>query len=159
MLAGEGREFLLVRAPAEFGRRRAFLAEAFDAPRVDELVHLLRLIADLRVALAAVDDLHTQLHGQLVEPQFVHQPLDLTGAGAIDFLVGDQLLADIQQALLDEVGDQSRVGPVLDARRWTRPRTISRASAGCSFAASTGCVPAESCWALRHKDPIPPPRC
>ena len=56
-----------MRAPAHFGRRRAFFAEALDAPGVDELVDLLGLIGDLRVALAAVNDLHAELLGQVVE--------------------------------------------------------------------------------------------
>jgi len=46
-----------VRAPTHLGRRDAFLVEAFDGPRVDELVDLFRPIRDLGVALADVDDL------------------------------------------------------------------------------------------------------
>ena len=60
VLVGQRRQLLLVRAPAHLGRGRAFLAEALDAPGVDELVDLLRLVGDLRVALAAVDDLHAR---------------------------------------------------------------------------------------------------
>ena len=53
VLVGARRQLLLVRAPAHLGRRRAFFAEAFDAPGVDELVDLLGLVGDLRVALAS----------------------------------------------------------------------------------------------------------
>ena len=67
VLVGQRRQFLLVRAPAHLGRGGALLAEALDAPGVDELVHLLGLVGDLRVALAAVDHLHAELHGQVVE--------------------------------------------------------------------------------------------
>ena len=42
MLEGERGQLLFVGAPAHLGRRGAFLAEALDAPGVDELVHLLR---------------------------------------------------------------------------------------------------------------------
>ena len=56
-----------MRAPAHLGRRRAFFAEALDAPGVDELVDLLRLVGDLRVALGAMDDLHAEFLRQLVE--------------------------------------------------------------------------------------------
>ena len=55
----------LVRAPAQLGGRDAFFEEAFDAPGVDELVHLLGLIGDLRVPLADVDDLDAGELGQL----------------------------------------------------------------------------------------------
>ncbi len=44
-----------VRAPAQFGRRHAFLEEAFDAPGVDEFVDSLGLIGDLGIALADVN--------------------------------------------------------------------------------------------------------
>ena len=67
MLEGEGGQFLFVRAPAHFRRGRALLAEALDAPGVDELVHLLGLVGDLRVALAAMDDLDAEAVRQVVE--------------------------------------------------------------------------------------------
>ena len=67
VLERERRQLLLVRAPAHLGRRRALFAEALDAPGVDELVHLLGLIGDLRVALAAMNDLDAELVGQMVE--------------------------------------------------------------------------------------------
>ena len=67
MLERQRRQFLFVRAPAHLGRRRPFLAEALDAPGVEELVDLLGPIGDLRVALAAMDDLDAKLAGQVVE--------------------------------------------------------------------------------------------
>ena len=84
VLVGQRRQLLLVRAPAHFRRGGAFLAEALDAPGVDELVHLLGPVGDLRVALAAMDHLHAQLHGQAVEGLVVGQLADLVGLGADD---------------------------------------------------------------------------
>ena len=61
VLVGEGGQLFFVRAPAHLGRGRAFFAEALDAPGVDELVHLLGLVGDLRVALAAMNHLDAEL--------------------------------------------------------------------------------------------------
>ena len=44
MLEGIGRQFFLMRTPAHFRRGGPFLAKAFDAPGIDEFVHLLGLI-------------------------------------------------------------------------------------------------------------------
>ena len=57
------RQLFFVRAPAHLGRRRPLFAEALDAPGVDELVHLFGPVGDLRVALAAMNDLDAELHG------------------------------------------------------------------------------------------------
>ena len=54
------REILFVRAPAELGGLLAFAHEAVDRPGVDELVELLRLRCELRVALGDVDDLDAE---------------------------------------------------------------------------------------------------
>ena len=77
-----GGQFLFVGAPAHLGRRRPLLAEALDAPGIDELVDLLGAVGDLRVALAAMDDLHAQAAGQAVEAAGVDPVADFLGLGA-----------------------------------------------------------------------------
>ena len=67
VLEGIRGQLFFVRAPAHLGRRRSLFAEALDAPGVDELVDLLGLIGDLRVALAAMNHLDAELAGQVVE--------------------------------------------------------------------------------------------
>ena len=76
---GQAGEFFFVGAPAHFGRGGSFLAEALDAPGVDELVDLLGPIGDLRVALAAMDHLHAQFHGQAVECAVGDELADFVG--------------------------------------------------------------------------------
>ena len=118
MLVGERGQLLLVRAPAHFGGRGALLAEALHAPGVDELIHLLRTVGDLRVALAAVDHLHTQLMGEVVEGpalRVLGDPLRLL-AGKL--LLLEACGGDVEQRVLREVADESWVGTVLeDGRR------------------------------------------
>ena len=118
MLVGERGQFLLVRAPAHFGGRGALLAEALHAPGVDELIHLLRTVCDLRVALAAVDHLHAQLIGEVVEGpalRVLGDPLRLL-AGKL--LLLEALGGDVEQRVLREVADESWIGTVLeDGRR------------------------------------------
>ena len=116
VLEGVLGERLFVRAPAHLGGGGAFLAEAFDRPRVHELVDLLRLVGDLRVTLGAVDDLHAQRLGENVELAGAAELGDLLGGGALHLPVGDQLLADVDQALLHEMRDQAGVRAVLDDR-------------------------------------------
>ena len=53
--------------PAHLSRGRPLFAEALNTPGVDELVHLFGLIRDLRVALAAMNDLDAELVRQVVE--------------------------------------------------------------------------------------------
>ena len=67
VLVGPFGQGLLVGAPAHFRRGGAFLPETLDAPGIDELVHLLGAVADLGIPLAAVDHLHAQLAGQVIE--------------------------------------------------------------------------------------------
>ena len=86
----ERRQLPLVGAPSHFRGGRALLAEALDAPGVDEFVHLLRLVGDLRVALAAVDDLDAELPREVVELPPGDQVRDLLGRPALDLPVGDQ---------------------------------------------------------------------
>ena len=113
-----------MRAPAHLGRGRPFLAEALDAPGVDELVHLLGPIGDLRVALAAMNDLDAELVGQVIEllrRGMVRNPLGLRAA---EFLVGQRPLGDVQQRLLGEMADEPWVCAVLEHRG--RPRLAPR---------------------------------
>src|SRR6267142_6921838 len=58
-------EMLLMRAPAKFGRLRAFADEAVDRPGIDELVRNLRHIGDLSVALGNMHDLDAEGLGEL----------------------------------------------------------------------------------------------
>ena len=116
MLERQGRQFLFVRAPAHLGRRRALLAKALDAPGIDELVDLFGPVGDLRVALAAVNDLDAQLMGQVVELLglgVVRDPLGLCGD---EFPIRQGPLRDVQQGVLGEMADQSRVGAMLEDR-------------------------------------------
>ncbi len=111
-----------MRSPSELGRRRAFLVEAFNRPRVDELVDRLRLRGHLRVALRDVDDLGA---GGLAESS--KRSLDLALG------VGDELLergasdaggrrqplfehrgGDLEQRPLREVADEAGVRAVVD---------------------------------------------
>jgi hypothetical protein len=67
MLVGIGGQLFFMGAPAHLGRGRSFFAEALNAPGIDELVHLFGLVGDLRVALAAMNDLDAELLGQVVK--------------------------------------------------------------------------------------------
>ena len=55
--------------------------------------------------------------GKVVEAALGDAALDLLGPAPLDLAVGDQALADVDQALLGEVRDQAGVGAVLDHRR------------------------------------------
>ena len=114
---GEGGQLLLVRAPPHLGGGRALLAEALDAPGVDELVHPLRLVGDLRVALAAMDDLDAQPAREVVELLLRDELADLLRGPPLGFPVRDEALTDVDQALLGEMRDQAGVGAMLDHRR------------------------------------------
>ena len=112
-----GGQLFLVRAPAHFGGGRAFFAEAFDAPGVDELVHLLRLVRDLRVALAAMNHLHAELPGEMVEALRLGVVSDRLRLRLAEFLVREGLLRNVEQCMLGEMADQPRVGAMFDHRR------------------------------------------
>src|ERR1700726_3006641 len=58
-------EMLLVGAPSQLGRLRAFADEAVHRPSIDELVGLLRRLGYLSVPLGDVDDLDPELLGEL----------------------------------------------------------------------------------------------
>src|SRR5579864_441820 len=107
-------------APAHLSRRRALLAEALDAPGVDELVHLLRPIGNLRVTLAAVDDPDAELAGQMVELPRLGVMCDLLRLSPHDLPIRQSVPGDIQESVLGEVADQAGVCPVLYHR--ARPR-------------------------------------
>ena len=71
-------------------------------------------IGDLRVALAAVNDLDAQLAGQVVELPRRGVVRDLLGLCTAEFPVRQGPLGDVQEGLLGEMADQARVGPVLE---------------------------------------------
>src|SRR5215510_14678721 len=109
-----------MRAPAHLRRGGPLFAEALDAPGVDELVYLLGLIRDLRVALAAMNDLDAKLVGQVVELLRLGMVRELLRLSATEFLVRQGLPSDVQKSVLGEMADQARVRPVFEHRRWPR---------------------------------------
>ena len=117
MLVGEGGQFFFMGAPAHLGRGRSLLAEALDAPGVDELVHLFGLVGDLRVALAAVNHLDAELVGQVVEVPRLGVVSDLLRLRAAEFFFRQRLLRDVQERVLGEMADQAGVRSVFDHRR------------------------------------------
>ena len=129
VLEGERGQFLFVRAPAHFRRRRPFLAEALDAPGVDELVDLLGPIGNLRVALAAVDHLDAELWARWLNSWAAHVR-DLFGLGAAELPVRQRPLGDIEEGLLGEVADQPGWRR---ARHRGRPRLLHAAIIRRSF--------------------------
>ena len=109
----------LVRPPSHLGRSDTFLVEAIDAPGVDELVDLLWLRGDLRVALGDVDHLERQ---QLCEAGMVGRRQRLLEIGRrrrTGAAVGQGTCRDLPQRLLRPVRDEARVGAMLDHRRRT----------------------------------------
>ena len=116
-----GRKLLFVRSPAHFGRGDALFAQALDAPRVDELIDLLGLVGDLRVALAAMDHLHAELHRQAVEGAMRRPGWRISSASApLTFRSASSRSAMSIKPLLGPVRNQARIGAVFDNRR--RPR-------------------------------------
>src|SRR5882757_10629875 len=85
-------KMLLVSAPSEFGRLRTFADETVDRPGVDELVHLLRHVGHLGVALGDMNDFDAKPVGQLcpVRSSGRHTGIDVA------------VLGDVQQCLLHE---------------------------------------------------------
>ena len=110
-------------APAHLGRGRPLFAEALDAPGVDELVYLFGLIGDLRVALAAMNDLDAELVGQMVELLGLRVVSDFLRLSATELLVRQRLSSDVQKRMLRKMADQARVRPMLEHRRgpWLAP--------------------------------------
>src|SRR5215510_12882680 len=110
-------------APAHLSRGCPLFAEALDAPGVDELIHLFGLISDLRVALAAMNDLDTELVGQVVEFLRLGMVSNLLRLSAAELLVRQRLTSDVQQRLLGEMADQAWIRPVFEHSRrpWLAP--------------------------------------
>ena len=105
------RQFLFVRAPAHLGRRRPFFAKALDAPCVDELVDLFGSIGNLRIALAAMNDLDAKLVGQVVELPRLGVVRDLLGLRAGELPLREGPLRDIEERVLREMADQAGLAP------------------------------------------------
>ena len=116
VLVGQGGELLFMRAPPHLGRRRPFLAEALDAPGVDELVHLFRPIRDLRVTLAAVNHLDAELVGQVIELLGRGMVRNLFSSGAVEFPIRQRVPGDVQERVFGEMADEPGVGSVLEHR-------------------------------------------
>ena len=85
----------------------------FDAPGVDEFADFLGPVGDLGVALAAMDHLHAELHGQAIEGLVLDELADLLGVAADDLLVVQQPVGKVDQSLLRPVRDQPGIGAVL----------------------------------------------
>src|SRR5262249_34177412 len=99
-----------------------FFTKALDAPRIHEFLHFLGLIRYLRVALAAMDDLHAQLMGQMIERLIfgmLGNPLCLRTR---EFLLGKRFFRDVQQPLFREVTDQTWVSAMFEDHGWPRLR-------------------------------------
>src|SRR5262245_9804542 len=107
-------------APAHLSRGCPLFAEALDAPGVDELVHLFGLRRDLRVALAAMNDLDAELVGQVVELLRLGMVRLLLCLSAAELLVLQSLPSYGSKSILGKMADQARVRPVLEHRRWPR---------------------------------------
>ncbi len=67
VLVGEWRQFFFMCAPAHFGSGGAFFTKALNAPGVYEFIDFFGTIRNLRVSLAAVNDLHAQFVRKVVE--------------------------------------------------------------------------------------------
>src|SRR5215813_15073897 len=104
-------------APAHLSRGCPLFAEALDAPGIDEFVHLFGLIRDLRVALAAMNDLDAELVSQVVEFLRLGVVCDLLRLSAAELLVRQDLPSDVQKRLLGEMADQAWVRSVFEYRR------------------------------------------
>ena len=107
-------------APTHLSRGCPLFAKALDAPGVDELVHLFGLIRDLRVALAAMNDLDAELVGQVVESLRPGVMSDFLRLSAAELLVRQGLPSDVQQCLLSKMADQAGVCPMFDYCRGPR---------------------------------------
>src|SRR5215469_8072688 len=90
----------LMCSPAELGRLRAFADEAVDRPGVDEFARVFRDRRDLRIALRDMDHLDAEPLCE-ARPTVARNRNARTKAG---------ILGQIDQRLLDEMRDQSRIG-------------------------------------------------
>src|SRR4029450_12040160 len=96
-------------ALAHLSRGCPLFAEALDTPGVDELVHLFGLNRDLRVTLAAMNDLDAELVGQVIELLRLGVVRDLLRLSAAELLVRQGLPSDVQKSLFGERADAPRV--------------------------------------------------
>ena len=110
-------ELLLVGAPAHLGGGRPLLAEALNAPGIDELVDLLRTVGDLRVAFAAVDHLHAELVGEVVEGARPSELADLLPLPAGELPLLEAAHGDVEEGLLREMADEAGIGAMLENGR------------------------------------------
>src|SRR5439155_15247636 len=107
----------LMGAPAEFGRLHALRDKAFDRPGVDELVHRLRLLRALGVALGDMNALDAELLRELA-PAFAALRLVDLNAG---------VAGDVEQRLLDEPRHHAGIGAAGgDRRRAARALVLGR---------------------------------
>src|SRR5580704_1952569 len=89
-----------MRAPAEFGRLHAFRQEAFDRPGIDEHVAWLWALGALGVALG---DMHA------LDAEAFRETCPLVLGLRLGTLVA-KILGEIDERLLDEPRDHSRIG-------------------------------------------------
>src|SRR5262245_15703279 len=99
MLIGKGRQLLFMGAPSHLGCGCPLLTKPFDAPCVDEFVHLLGLIGDLCVTLAAVNYFDAKLMRQMVELLRLCMVGDPFRLSAAELFVRQGLMCDIQQRM------------------------------------------------------------
>ncbi len=110
---------LFVGSPAHLRWRDAFFTEAFNRPGVDEFVHLLRLIADLRIALRDVNDFDAFDHrkaGVIIHGECGFQCAVL---GRRDALF-QHCFGDVFERDLRPMADEAGVRAVFDDRRCAR---------------------------------------
>ena len=108
------RHVLFMRAPSHFRRLASFGIKTVHGPRVDELIHLLRFLGRLRIALGDVDDFNLKFLRE-------RRPF-LARFWLHDFLAG--IFCDSQKRLLNEVGNEAGICAVRDncRRAWPRDR-------------------------------------
>ncbi len=102
-----GRKMLLMRAPPQLRRLRAFADKTIDRPGIHEFVGLLRHIGNLGVAFGHVNDLDAQRLRQLRPAGAV-----LRNAG-----LHARVLGDVQERLFDQVRHQAGIGAMREDRR------------------------------------------
>ena len=114
------REMPFMGAPAELRRLRALADKAVDRPGVDELARLLRRHRHLGIALGDVDGLDAEALGET-------RPLAAAAgnAGAESRVAGEVEAGEVEERLLDEMRDETRIGAV----RQDRGRALRKAAA------------------------------
>src|SRR3989344_994428 len=121
MFASVVRKFFFMGTPSHFRRLGAFSGKPVDRPGVDEFAYLLRYGRLLRIALGDMNDLDTEvmrkLCPRLLRRRNVYRETRIGG--------------DIQERLLDEVGNETRVRSVCEYRSRTRPRERKETEVEC----------------------------